>query len=115
MLLSYLMRLALCLTSIAIILPTLAERPKVHDEPVLASSQLLRNPCPYDLPDQRQPADELFPMKQCQGLKLKEATIDQLQQWMSSGKLTTKQLVTCYIQRITQTDRYVRYVVCNHL
>ena len=104
------MRLALCWT-IAVVLPTtLAVRAKRHDGPILASTEVLQNPFPYDFPDQSQPPNKLFPMELCRGLKLEEATIDQLQEWMSSDKLTSQELVICYIQRITQTDGYIRYV-----
>ena len=78
---------------------------------VLTDSQILGDPFPYDFPDQTHLGTELFPMRQCHGLKLEEATIDHLQQWMTAGKLTSQQLVTCYIQRITQTDGYARCVV----
>lgn len=50
-------------------------------------------------------------MPQCQGITLEEATIDQLQQYMSDGNLTSVQLVTCYLQRIWQTQEYINSVL----
>jgi len=44
-------------------------------------------------------------------LTLEEATIDQMQAAMSRGKLTSQQLVMCYMQRIYQTDQYIKYVI----
>lgn len=104
-----LLRLMLCLTFIAIIVPTFAKESPLQNGSAVANLQVLGNPFSFDFPDERQPSDKLFPMQLCEGLKLEEATIDQLQHWMTSGKLTTQQLVACYVQRITQTDRYVRY------
>lgn len=51
-----------------------------------------------------------FPMADCEGLTLEEATIDQMQEWMSSGLLTSRQLVKCYLGRIYQLNEYVKYV-----
>ena len=53
----------------------------------------------------------LFPMPSCYGFTLEEATIDQMQAAMSRGKLTSQQLVMCYMQRIYQTDQYIKYVI----
>lgn len=50
----------------------------------------------------------LFPMPLCHGFKLEEATIDQMQQALSRGQLSSQELVTCYLQRIYQTDRYIK-------
>ena len=81
-----------------------------QDGLTFASSQVVQNPFSYDFPDHSQFGGKLFPMKLCQNLTLEEATIEQLQQLMSLKQLTTQQLVTCYVQRITQTNGYVRYV-----
>lgn len=50
----------------------------------------------------------LFPMPQCHGFTLEEATIDQMQRALSWGQLSSQQLVTCYLQRIYQTDQYIK-------
>ncbi|KAF7562654.1 hypothetical protein G7046_g1468 [Stylonectria norvegica] len=53
----------------------------------------------------------LFPMGDCNGFKLEEATIDQMQDAMKSGKLTSVQLVTCYMIRTYQTEQYINSVL----
>lgn len=55
----------------------------------------------------------LFPMPLCNGFKLEEATIDQMQAALKNGTLTSVQLVLCYMQRNYQTDDYIKYVVAN--
>lgn len=45
-----------------------------------------------------------FPMPLCRGIVIEDATIDDLQHHMASGKLTSQQLVECYIARIKQTN-----------
>ena len=77
----------------------------------LAASEILLDPFPYYFPDQNEPAN-LFPMPPCNGITLEEATIDQLQDYMSQGKLTSVQLVMCYMQRELQTKEYIKYVSC---
>jgi len=51
---------------------------------------------------------KLFPMPMCNGFKLEEATIDQMQTAMKKGALTSQQLVLCYLQRNYQTDDYIK-------
>ena len=51
---------------------------------------------------------KLFPMALCNGFRLEEATIDQMQAAMKKGKLTSQQLVICYLQRQYQTDDYIK-------
>lgn len=45
-----------------------------------------------------------FPMPWCNGVSIEDATIDELQRWMTLGKLTSEQLVECYLARIEQTN-----------
>lgn len=52
---------------------------------------------------------ELFPMADCHGLKLEEATIDQMQEAMTKTNLTSLKLVGCYLTRIIQTQDYIKY------
>ncbi|KAJ8514216.1 hypothetical protein ONZ45_g8213 [Pleurotus djamor] len=52
-----------------------------------------------------------FPMPKCFGLSLEEATIDDMQKWMASGKLTSRKLTQCYIGRISQLNEYVNSVL----
>lgn len=50
---------------------------------------------------------DLFPMGPCGGsFRLEEATIDQMQQAMAAGTLTSQQLVACYTARTYQTNPY---------
>jgi amidase len=39
------------------------------------------------------------------GFELEEATIQQMQEWMSSGRYTSRRLTELYLQRITDVDR----------
>jgi hypothetical protein len=50
----------------------------------------------------------LFPMPPCGTFILEEATIDQMQDAMSKGQVTSQQLVICYMQRIFQTNSYIK-------
>lgn len=75
----------------------------------LAATQILDQPFPYEFPKKDVPVN-LFPMPNCAGVTLEEATIDQLQDAMNQGLLTTSQIVLCYLQRIYQTDMYLGYV-----
>ena len=49
-----------------------------------------------------------FPMAKCQGLELEDASIDTIQGWLSSGKLTSVNLVQCYLERVQAVDGHVR-------
>lgn len=51
---------------------------------------------------------ELFPMPRCGNFQLEEATIDQMQEAMSNGTLTSVQLATCYMMRTYQTEDYAK-------
>jgi hypothetical protein len=53
----------------------------------------------------------LFPMPSCGRFNLEEATIDQMQQAMSEGTVTSQQLVVCYMQRTYQTEEYIQYAL----
>ena len=105
--------------SVLIAAPTLATY-DTHNATGLASSQVLIDPFPYWDPQVNATAAQLFAMPQCHGVKLEDATIDELQAYQSNGTLTSEQLVTCYMQRYLQTDQYIKYVLhleseCNHL
>lgn len=45
-----------------------------------------------------------FIMPLCNGIDIEDATIDDLQHFMTMGKLTSEQLVECYMARIEQTN-----------
>ena len=74
----------------------------------LSNSQILNDPFPYYFPRENASPAQLFAMPACKGVKIEEATIDELQNYMSSGSLTSVQLVTCYMQRAFQTAEYIK-------
>jgi amidase len=74
----------------------------------LAESQVLHDPFPYYFPQQNASAAELFAMPKCHGIDIEDASIDDLQAHMASGRLTSVQLVTCYTQRSFQTAEYIK-------
>lgn len=65
------------------------------------------SPFPYNFPDHSN-LDNLFPMPDCHGLILEEATVDFLQNAMSKGQLTSTKIALCYLRRIYQTDDYTK-------
>ena len=71
----------------------------------LVHAENLESPLPYYFPDQRDLVN-LFPMPDCHGVTLEEATVDQLQAAMNKGQLTSAKIALCYLQRIYQTDDY---------
>lgn len=74
-----------------------------------ASSQILASPYPYVFPEQKFiGTTELFPMPLCNGIPLEEASIDDLRLALTIRKLNVTTLVGCYMDRITQVDRYVK-------
>lgn len=76
----------------------------------IADSQVLHTPFPYYFPNSSNAETmALFPMPDCHGVRLEEATIDQLQAAMIHGRLKSVQLVRCYRQRIAQTNEYLQY------
>ena len=74
----------------------------------LVSSENLESPFPYYFPDLTN-MENLFPMLDCHGVVLEEATVDQLQDAMNMGQLTSTTIALCYLQRIYQTDEYTKY------
>lgn len=69
----------------------------------------LGTPFPYEFPNlNNAETSAVFPMPPCNGITLEEATIDQLQDYMSKGELTSVQLALCYLQRHWQTDDYIK-------
>lgn len=56
-------------------------------------------------------SDDLFPMGDCFGFDLHEATITEMQEAMRLGHLTSTQLVTCYLVRTYQTQEYIDSVL----
>ena len=73
-----------------------------------ANSQILQNPFPHYFPQESASPAQLFALPTCNGVKIEEATIDDLQTFMANGSLTSVQLVTCYMQRSYQTAEYIK-------
>ncbi|KAK8233581.1 glutamyl-tRNA amidotransferase subunit A [Phyllosticta capitalensis] len=81
------------------------------DSTVLAVSPL-QDPFPFQFPElQDANSSSLFPMEKCKGVSLEEATIDELQHAMNSGKLSSEELVFCFMRRMQQVDQYVSSVL----
>ncbi|KAH8820803.1 amidase signature domain-containing protein [Xylogone sp. PMI_703] len=76
--------------------------------------QNLEFPFPYYFPQLQNGSNAdsgQFPMPLCNGFKLEEATIDQLQSEMKHGKLTSVDIIGCYLRRIHQTDQFLRAIM----
>jgi hypothetical protein len=73
-----------------------------------AQDQVLTDPFPYYFPQLNASAAKLFTMPLCYGVKIEEATIDQLQCYLGNGSLSSVQLLDCYLQRVHQTDDYIK-------
>ena len=77
----------------------------------LGSAQDVVSPFPYEFPllgNASEVKAERFPMPRCHGFILEEATLDQVQAAFNSRQLTSVQLLLCYMQRIYQTDPYIK-------
>ncbi|KAF3391978.1 hypothetical protein DPV78_010797 [Talaromyces pinophilus] len=77
----------------------------------LVSQQIDNQPYPYDFPKIGVNGTDLFPMRLCNGFKLEEATIDDIQAAFNSGKLTGVQLLKCYYERIYQVQPYLNAIL----
>ncbi|OJJ45870.1 hypothetical protein ASPZODRAFT_537867 [Penicilliopsis zonata CBS 506.65] len=75
------------------------------------SSQLDLDPYPYDFPVLGANGSDLFPMRLCNGFKLEEASIDDIQAQIEAGTFTGVQLLQCYLERIYQVQPYVNSVL----
>ena len=81
----------------------------VPEDPLVVD-QILSTPSAYDFPVFGGNGSDLFPMRPCRGIQLAEATIDELQAHLSTGTLTSVDLLHCYLGRIFQTDSYLSFV-----
>lgn len=79
-----------------------------HGIDTLVASQILTDPYAYDFPQLGVSGASLFPMRHCHGFKLEEASIDEIQAQLSNGALTSVQLLECYMDRIHQTQPYLK-------
>lgn len=73
------------------------------------SSETLTDPFPFyfPVPDAQQEDETPLPMPLCYGTRIEEASIVELQGYLTNGCLTSVQLVECYLRRIMQVDTYV--------
>ncbi|CAA9961006.1 Glutamyl-tRNA amidotransferase protein [Pyrenophora teres f. maculata] len=72
----------------------------------------LREPYPYNFPPRYAAGTSaLFPMPTCRGVTLEEATIDQLQKYLSDRILTSAQLLECYLNRAHQVNGYINSII----
>ncbi|KAJ5894038.1 hypothetical protein N7495_005729 [Penicillium taxi] len=85
----------------------------IASEPVdtLVTSQILADPYAFDFPRLGAAGDLLFPMRKCHGFKLEEATVDEIQHQLTSGSLTSVELLECYLDRIHQTQPYLNAIL----
>ncbi|EED17436.1 amidase family protein [Talaromyces stipitatus ATCC 10500] len=77
----------------------------------LVAQQIDNQPFPYDFPKLGTNGADLFPMRLCNGFKLEEATIDEIQAELNSGNLTGVQLLKCYYERIYQVQPYLNAIL----
>jgi amidase len=77
----------------------------------LADNQVLNDPFPYYFPELGASPADLFAFPPCNGITIEDASIDELQGYLQSGKLTSVDLVTCYVQRSYQTGEYINSVL----
>ena len=77
----------------------------------LVAAQVLIDPFPFYVPPQDQMnTPSLFPMPECHGIVIEEATIDDLQDALRNGQLTSLMLAECFLKRREQVDVYIKYV-----
>ncbi|KAF2120027.1 amidase signature domain-containing protein [Lophiotrema nucula] len=89
----------------------LGKTSSAQNESVLAIDPL-QTPYPYYFPPiENVETPGLFPMPSCGSITLEEATIDQLQGYMSDRSLTSVQLLNCYMKRIRQVDEYINSII----
>lgn len=87
---------------------TLSSTLNIHDTTDTNYVETLQSPFPYYFPEFSKDSADWFPMPDCNGVVLEEATIDELQSAMEQGQLTSIAIVMCYLQRIYQTDEYIK-------
>lgn len=54
------------------------------------------------------PVKSLNTLDLCNGVRVEEATIDELQYYLSNGNLTSIQLTACYIRRVFELERFIK-------
>lgn len=74
----------------------------------LVAQQIDIQPFPYDFPKLGVNGSDLFPMRDCHGFTLEEASIDDIQAQLKAGRFTGSQLLQCYLERIYQVQPYTK-------
>ncbi|KAJ6577543.1 Glutamyl-tRNA amidotransferase subunit A (Glu-ADT subunit A) [Mycena capillaripes] len=69
---------------------------------ILSAQATVPNPAHYVQP---------FPMVACHGHHLEDAGVARIQSWYDAGALTVRQVVSCYLARMAQIDRYINTVM----
>jgi amidase len=89
-----------------------ASRDVVRNLTCILDVDPLQTPFPFEFPSQNAtPSYGLFPMPKCQDIVLEEASIDELQGYMSNGMLTSVELLQCYLRRVSQVDEYINSII----
>jgi amidase len=70
-----------------------------------------QEPYPYSSLQDAANVSELFSMPTCGDIVLEEATIDQLAGYMSTGRLTSVQILECYMERFHQVDEFINSIM----
>jgi amidase len=70
-----------------------------------------QEPYSYSSPQDAANISELFCMPKCGSIVLEEATIDQLAGYMSTGRLTSIQILECYMERFHQVDEFINSII----
>jgi amidase len=89
-----------------------ASRDVVRNLTCILDVDPLQTPFPFEFPSQNATRRSgLFPMPKCQDIVLEEASIDELQGYMSNGMLTSVELLQCYLRRVSQVDEYINSII----
>jgi amidase len=79
--------------------------------PNIMRNLLHQEPYPYSSLQDAANTSELFSMPTCGSVVLEEATIDQLAGYMSTGRLTSVQILECYMERFNQVDEFINSII----
>lgn len=82
-----------------------------YNASVIIDAQVDYSPYPFDFPVLQNGSAVIsgqFPMEKCHGFTLEETSIAEIQEELSSGRLTSVDLVLCYMQRNYQIDSYLK-------
>jgi amidase len=83
----------------------------VNGLPNVMRNLLHQETYPYSSLQDAANMSELFSMPTCGSIVLEEATIDQLAGYMSTGRLTSVQILECYMERFHQVDEFINSII----